>query len=145
VFCLEAKEEGEDPQAVLSGMFSVNAILTKVLFDAGATHSFINPANAKQMAYAVEEMDVHLCVSTPVGSVYQTHLVVWNCSIIIQDRLFFANLVGLGIRGYDVILGMDWLTKYQDTVDCKQKTLALVIPKGDTLSIREVIPTIPFH
>jgi len=69
VFCLEAEEEGEDPHAVVSGMFSMNAILTKVLFNAGATHSFMNPVTTKQIAFAVEEMDVHLYVSTLAGSV----------------------------------------------------------------------------
>jgi len=47
VFCVEVKEGDEDPQAVVSGMFTVNALSTKVLFDAGATHSSINPATAK--------------------------------------------------------------------------------------------------
>jgi len=97
----------------------VNTLPTRVLFDAGATHSFINPTTAKQIACAVEEMDVHLYVSTPIGSVYQTDQIVRNCPIIIQDRKFFADLVVLGIQGYDVILGMDWLTTYQAAIDCK--------------------------
>jgi len=47
VFCLEAEEGSEDPHVVVSGMFPMNTLLTKVLFDAGATHSVINPATAK--------------------------------------------------------------------------------------------------
>ena len=48
VYCLEAeREESGDPHAVVSGMFTVNTLPIKVLFDAGATHSFINPAVAK--------------------------------------------------------------------------------------------------
>jgi len=69
VFCLEAEEEAkvEGEDAVVSGMFPVNTFPTKVLFDAGVTHSFINPATAKQIACAIEDLNVHLCVSTPVG------------------------------------------------------------------------------
>ena len=51
VFCFEAEEEDEDPQAVVSGMFPINTFPTKVLFNAGATHSFINPATAKHIHY----------------------------------------------------------------------------------------------
>jgi len=48
VYCIEVgEEESEDPYAVVSGAFVVNTLPTKVLFDAGATHSFINPAIAK--------------------------------------------------------------------------------------------------
>ena len=78
-------------------MFPVNTLPTRVLFDASATHSFINPTTAKQITCAVEDMNVHLCVSTPTGSIYQTNQIVWNCPIIIQDRKFFADLVVLGI------------------------------------------------
>jgi len=111
VFCLEAEEGGEDPHAVVSGMFPVNALSTKVLFDAGATHSFINPTTTKQMGCSAEEMDMHLCVSTLIGSKYQTDLLVRNYTITIQDRVFITDLVVLGVQGYDIILGMDWLTK----------------------------------
>jgi len=83
VFCLKAEERGEDPNTVVSGMFPVNTLSTKILFYAGAMYSFINPATAKQMACAIEEIDVHLCVSTPIGSIYQTDLVARNCSITI--------------------------------------------------------------
>jgi len=57
---------------MVSSMFLVNTLPTKVLFDVGATHSFINPATAKRIACAIEDMNVHLCVSTPIGSVYST-------------------------------------------------------------------------
>jgi len=134
VYCLEAEEEESgDPHAVVSGIFTVNALPTKVLFDAGATHSFISPTTVKRMACTSKEMEVQLCATTPVGSSYKTNLIAWNCFITIRDRLFFADLVLLGIHGYDVILGMDWLTKYQATVDCKQKTLALVTLEGESL------------
>ena len=44
VYCLEAEEGGDgDPHAVVSGTFIVNVVPTKVLFDARARHSFINP------------------------------------------------------------------------------------------------------
>jgi len=55
---------------------------------------------------------------------------------VIQNREFLANLVVLGIQGYDVILGMDWLTAYQATIDCKQKKLTLITSKGETLVIK---------
>jgi len=98
VYCLEAEEEeSRDPHTVVSGTFTVNTLPTKVLFDASATHSSINPTIAKRLACAFEEMDVQLCVSTPIGSLHQADLIVQNCSITIQNRLFVPDLVVLGI------------------------------------------------
>ena len=79
VYCLEAREEEiDDPHVVVSGTILVNHLSARVLYDAGATHSFINPPIAKRLAYKLDEMDVQLCVTTPVGSVYQTEAVVKN-------------------------------------------------------------------
>jgi len=100
IYCLEAEEGGyEDPHVVVSGTFIVNFVPAKVLFDAGATHSFINLATVARMTYVFEELDVHLCVTTPIGSVYQSELIARYCAIIIQGRLFFGDLILLGIRG----------------------------------------------
>jgi len=131
---MEARqEEGDDPHTVVSATFVVNTLPAKVLFDVGAMHSFINPATAKQIACDLEEMDVQLCVTTPIGSMYQAELIARDCSIIIQGKMFLADLILLGIQGYDIILGMDWLAKYRATIDCKQKTLVVMTPEGERL------------
>jgi len=47
---------------MVSGTLVVNTMLTKVLFDVGATHS-INPKIAKRIAYHHDEIDMQLCVT----------------------------------------------------------------------------------
>jgi len=64
---------------------------------------------------------------------------VKNCPIVKHNRVFHANLVLLKIRGYDVILGMDWLVRHKATVDCKQKLLTFVTPEGERLLYKESI------
>jgi len=51
----------------------------------------------------------------------------------------------LGIHGYDVILGIDWLTKYRATIYCKWKTVTLVTPEGEKIVHKgnHSSPTIP--
>ena len=85
-------------------------------------------------------MDVQLCVATPVGSIYQTEVVVRNCYIILQDRVLPADLVLLEIQGYDVILGMDWLAKHKATIDYERKLLTLVTPDGEKLEYKGTNP-----
>jgi len=111
VYCLEAEEdEDEDPHTVIPGTLLLNVVPITVLFDAGATHSFVNPVIAARMACDFEDLDVQLYITTSVGTVYQAERVARNCTIVILGKLFLGNLILLGIRGYDVILGMDWLT-----------------------------------
>ena len=131
IYCIGAGEEkGENAHAVVSGTLIVNTLLAKFLFDAGATDSFINPKTTKKKPCHLDEIDTRLCVTTPVRSLYQSEVILRDFPVIIQKRVFPADLILLGIQGYDVMLGMDWLTKYQATIDYKQKMLVHGTPEG---------------
>jgi len=80
-----------------------------------------------------------------VGSVYQAGQVARNCTIVILGRLFLGDLILLEIRGYVVILGIDWLTRHQATIDCNQKTLIVVSSEGERIQFKggDSTPTTP--
>ena len=71
----------ENPTATVSGTLLINHLCAHVLFNSGATHSFVNPSFAKKLASKHSEMDVKLYVTTPLGSTYYTDLVFKNCAI----------------------------------------------------------------
>ena len=48
-----------------------------------------------------------------------------NCPIVIQTREFLVYLITLPFQEFDLILGMDWLSKHRVIVDCGQKTIVL--------------------
>ena len=48
-----------------------------------------------------------------------------NCPIAIQAREFLVDLIPLPFREFDLILGMDWLSKHRAIVDCGQKIIVL--------------------
>jgi hypothetical protein len=43
---------------------------------------------------------------------------------------FIANFIVLESKGIDVILGMDWLSKYKVLIDCAKKSIKLTTPEG---------------
>ena len=43
--------------------------------------------------------------------------------------------MSLAIKGYNVILGMDWLARYHTQLSCKTKTIELSIPGEATLKL----------
>jgi hypothetical protein len=46
---------------------------------------------------------------------------------------FIANLIILELKGIDVTLGMDWLSKYKVLIDCTKKSVKLTTPNGKEL------------
>ncbi|XP_057443990.1 uncharacterized protein LOC130736162 [Lotus japonicus] len=97
-----------------------------VLFDSGATHSFIAEDCAKRLGLLTADLPFDLVVTTPAVDRLVTRTACLQCPLIYEDRKFFANLVCLGLKELDVILGMDWLAQYHVLLDCANK--AVVFP-----------------
>ena len=48
-----------------------------------------------------------------------------NCPLMVHDREFLVDKIALPFHEFDLILGMDWLSKHRVIVDCDKKTLVL--------------------
>jgi hypothetical protein len=53
---------------------------------------------------------------------------------------FPANLIVMGTQGIDVILGINWLDKYQAVISCDKRTVKLVSPIGEEVVTELVSP-----
>jgi hypothetical protein len=67
-------------------------------------------------------MDILMLVQI-LESIAKTRLSCKQVPIDIQGVPFQAELIVLGAQGLEVILGMDWMTKYQGHIDCARKPL----------------------
>jgi hypothetical protein len=53
---------------------------------------------------------------------------VENCPINIKGRNLPINLSVFKSLGYDVIQGMDWLSKYYASINCREKVVVFQLP-----------------
>jgi hypothetical protein len=58
----------------------------------------------------------------------------------IRGIAFPANLIVMGTQGIDVILGMNWLDKYQAIISCVRRIIKLVSPLGEEVVAELVSP-----
>jgi hypothetical protein len=54
-------------------------------------------------------------------------------SITIRGVDFLSNLILLDSKGIDIILGMDWLSKYDGVIQCARKTVKLTKKDGTSV------------
>ena len=73
----------------------------------------------------VEQLSYDMHVTSPLRHSVNVNRVYKNCPIIIHEREFFADLITIPFREFDLILGMDWLSKHQAIIDCDKKTIML--------------------
>jgi predicted aspartyl protease len=104
-------EQAQNDSGVVLGTFFVNPIPATVLFDSGASHSFITDQFVTKYNLSMSSMKNPLIVSSPRGEM-KTGSIYPQVKINIMGVDILANLVVLKSWGTDVILGMDWLQKH---------------------------------
>ncbi|XP_073152036.1 uncharacterized protein [Henckelia pumila] len=124
VFAL-TQEEAEKSNDVVAGTILINQSPTYVLFDCGATHSFISKRFAKKLGLIPEILVEPFRVATPTSKAIETHRVHRNCIIGISEHVFQAELIQLNMIEFEAILGMDWLANNHALVDCRMKNVKL--------------------
>ena len=73
----------------------------------------------------VEQLAYDMYVTSPLGHSVKVNRVYKNRPLVIHDREFSVDLISLPFHEFDLILGMDWLSKHRTIVDCDEKTIVL--------------------
>ena len=103
-------EETSATSDIILATLLVNHVPASVLFDPGASHSFMSESYALRHEFSFEEMFSPMIIQTP-GSKWQTNRVSHGNQIAIEGLVFLASLIALKSSHIDVILGMDWLPR----------------------------------
>ena len=123
-YAMKARED-QDALEVIAGIFSLYDIEMHALIDPGYTHSYVCMEHVFDKVPAMEKLAYDVHVTSHLGHNVSVNIVYRNCPIVIQAREFLADLITLPFREFDLILGMDWLTKHRAIIDCGQKTVVL--------------------
>jgi hypothetical protein len=128
-------EEAQQAQDIVLGMFLTSSHPATILFDSGASHSFISSSFVTKHSLPIATMKHAMLVSSPGGEMRTKHICP-AVSITIRGVDFPSNLILLDSKGIDIILGMDWLSKYDGVIPCARKAVKLT--KKDRTSIEFV-------
>ena len=110
-YVMKARED-QDALEVIDGVVSLYGIEMHALIDPGSTHSYVCIENVFDKMTIVEQSSYDMHVTSPLGHSVNVNRVHKNCPIIIHDREFSVDLIALPFREFDLILGMDWLSKH---------------------------------
>ncbi|KAK9938756.1 hypothetical protein M0R45_015477 [Rubus argutus] len=130
---------------VMEGTLIAYSTHARILFDTGASDSFISAAFIATLGLIPDELDKFLTVSTPLERSTILTKVCKSCPISVLDIEFPMNLVVLPLGRYDLILGMDWLSKYYAIVDCHERTITFSVPEQPVQKIQCHLPTKPSY
>jgi hypothetical protein len=133
-------EEAQEATDVVLGMFPVNSVPARVLFDSGASHSFVTQLFIDKSGLQPTPLKNTMSVQIP-GSITKAS---WTCLAVpieIHGISFLASLIVLGTKGLEVVLGMDWMSQHQGIIDCAKKTITMRSSQGIVVRHVSVKPT----
>jgi hypothetical protein len=131
-------DEAQQAPDVVLGMFLASSHPATILFDSGASHSFISSSFVAKHSLPLATKKHTMLVSSLGGEMRTKHICP-AVSITIRGVDIPSNLILLDSKGIDIILGMDWLSKYDRVIQCAKKAVKLT--KKDGTSV-EFVPMV---
>ncbi|GJZ92283.1 putative reverse transcriptase domain-containing protein [Tanacetum coccineum] len=134
IVCFELGVAGQNPDNnVVTGTFLLNNRCASILFDTGADRSFVSTQFSTLINIAPTTLDHGYNVELADGRIIWVNTVLLGCTLNFLNHPFHVDLMPVEMGTYDVIIGMDWLTKYQAVIDCAKKIVR--IPFGSKILI----------
>ncbi|GJV60568.1 putative reverse transcriptase domain-containing protein [Tanacetum coccineum] len=111
------------------GTFLLNDRYASILFDTGAARSFVSTAFSFLIDITPTVLDHYYDVELADGKVIRINTIIRGCTLNFLNHPFNINLMPIELGSFDVIIGMDWLSKYHAVIDCTTKIVR--IPWGN--------------
>ena len=102
-------------------MFFLSRLWARILFNSGASHSFIASSCVEELGLEVETLEKPLYVSSPLGTRVSVQLICQNCELEISVILLTVDLRVMDMSEFDVILGIKWLTAHRVVIDYNRR------------------------
>ncbi|GKB40677.1 reverse transcriptase domain-containing protein [Tanacetum coccineum] len=120
---------------VVTGMFLLNQHLARVLFDSGADKSFISISLASMLNILPITLDTFYDIEMADGNLVSINTVIQVAILTLLNQPFKIDLMPIKLGSFDVVIGMDWLSKYHVRIIYDEKVVHIPI-NDETLIIR---------
>ena len=112
---------------IMTGTFSIHHKPAIIMFDSGATHSFISTKCGARLGLDPNHTKAPYMITTPGGKI-ASNRVLRHVPIQLGSKLIKTNLISLSLESMDVILGMDWMTQHKVILDISSRAVEISSP-----------------
>jgi hypothetical protein len=122
---------------IMTGTFSRNHQPVIILFDSGATHSFLSPKCGTKIGLDIYPTNRAYMITTPGGKILSNQI-YRKVPIQLGSNMIKTDLLLLDLEGIDVLLGMDWMTRHRVSLDISSRAVEI-----DSLKYEPIILYLP--
>ena len=113
----------------------MNTVSALVMFDSGATHSFVSLTFATRLERGAKPLPYPLEVDFADDRIVVVRDVYHGCKIEFFGVVFPIDLIPIAMRELCVIIGMDWMEKFDAKIPCRTKRVRIREPSGGKMYI----------
>ncbi|GJX54653.1 putative reverse transcriptase domain-containing protein [Tanacetum coccineum] len=106
---------------VVTGTFLLNDRYASILFDIGADRSFVSTTFSSLIDITPTTLDHYYDVELADGKIIRINTIIRGCTLNFLNHPFNINLMLVELGSFDIIISMDWLSKYHAIIDCAEK------------------------
>ncbi|GKA17536.1 putative reverse transcriptase domain-containing protein [Tanacetum coccineum] len=134
-FSKNAADALQNPN-VVTGTFSLNDQFATVLFDSGADFSFISTKFAPLINMKPSIVSHGYIIEEANGKKEEVDRIIRGCKLELGNSLFTIDLTPLGHGSFDVIVGIDSLSKNKAEIVCHEKVVRIPLEGGGVLRVQ---------
>nr|GEX93103.1 hypothetical protein [Tanacetum cinerariifolium] len=135
-FALGVAEAPQDPN-IVTGTFPLNDHFITVLFDSDADYSFISTNFLPLINMKPSVISPGYEIEIASGVIVKTNKIIRGCRLELEGHTFIINLILFGYGSFNVIVGMDWLSKLRAKIF---KTVKVNKPKLEDIPVVRKFP-----
>nr|GEY33553.1 putative reverse transcriptase domain-containing protein [Tanacetum cinerariifolium] len=120
VYVLGGRDTSPDSN-VITGTFLFNNRYAKILFDTGADRSFVSTTFSALIDIISTTLENHYDVELADGKIIGVNTIIRGYTLNFMNHPFNIDLMHVPLGSFNVIIGMDWLTKYHGVIIYDEK------------------------
>ncbi|GJY06813.1 putative reverse transcriptase domain-containing protein [Tanacetum coccineum] len=109
----------------VTGTFLLNDHHAYMLFDSGTNRSFVSNTFSALLDIIPSALDISYVVELADRRTSETNTVLRDCTLGLLRYPFNIDLMLIDLGSFDVIIGMDWLTKNHIVIVCDKKIVRI--------------------
>nr|GEX00503.1 hypothetical protein [Tanacetum cinerariifolium] len=118
---------------VVTCTFLLNNRYALILFDTGADRSFVSTAFSSLIDIIPMILDYGYDIKLADGRIIWVNTLIRGCTLNFLNHPFNINLMPAEMGSFDIIIGIDWLSKYHAVIVCDEKIVR--VPFGNEILI----------
>ncbi|KAJ9565069.1 hypothetical protein OSB04_001035 [Centaurea solstitialis] len=129
------EKEAEEIPDVVTGTHLINNQPACILFDCGATRSYMSYPFAQKLNVDCNELKPSFEAELADGRLVKINKICRGCTIEIYGHQMAIDLIPMTLGEFEVIVGIDWLRNHGAKIDCEQKKVKIRTPEGKRIIV----------